>query len=61
MIWGLLIIAIIVLDQVTKHLIPVGIDIEIIKGFFYITYCENRELPSASSRISDGDSLSLPS
>ncbi|MDI9514343.1 MAG: signal peptidase II [Clostridiaceae bacterium] len=42
MIWGLLIIAIIVLDQVTKHLIPVGIDIEIIKGFFYITYCENR-------------------
>ena len=42
MIWVLLIITIIGLDQVTKHLSPVGSDIEIIKGFFYITYCENR-------------------
>jgi lipoprotein signal peptidase len=40
--WAFLIIAVIVLDQVTKHMIPVGTDIEIIRGFFYITYCENR-------------------
>lgn len=42
MVWGLLIIAVIIADQVTKHLVPVGTHIEIIKGFFYITYCENR-------------------
>lgn len=40
--WIVLIIAAIVVDQVTKHLVPVGTHIEIIKGFFYITYCENR-------------------
>lgn len=42
MIWILLIIAVIGVDQITKHLVPVGTHIEIIKGFFYITYCENR-------------------
>lgn len=42
MIWVLLILAIIVVDQVTKHLIAPGTHIEIIRGFFYITYCENR-------------------
>jgi len=40
--WIVLIIAAIIVDQVTKHLVPVGAHIEIIKGFFYITYCENR-------------------
>ncbi|HOQ75969.1 MAG TPA: signal peptidase II [Thermoclostridium sp.] len=42
MVWVLLIIAAVVMDQVTKRLVAVGTDIEIIKEFFYITYCENR-------------------
>lgn len=40
--WVFLIIAVIVLDQVTKRLVLSGTDIEIIKGFFHITYVENR-------------------
>jgi len=40
--WVLLIIASIVADQVTKRLVTAGTHIEIIKGFFYITYVENR-------------------